>query len=152
MSAARVLAVESEADLLLALRAQTEAALSGRAVGGAAVLYVASSGCRPCARFQPHYERLADAHPGVRFMRVDPAAGPAAAALCAERIGVEATPSFVFYVRGAEVARMRGADLTRFEAHLADAVRVAMAKQPPAAAADGASCAPLGSRSIAHAV
>ena len=121
-----MLAVESEADLVLALRQSAQ----GGAAPGASVLCVGSSGCRPCARFQPHYERAADAHPRVRFMRVDTDAGPAAAALCAERLGVQATPSFVFYVRGAEVARMRGADPARFEAQLAEVEAAAAAAAP----------------------
>ena len=62
--------------------------------------------CGPCLRFAPVFEEAAKSlEPGVRLVKLDADANPAATA----RLGIRSIPTLVMFKGGQEVARISGA-------------------------------------------
>jgi thioredoxin 2 len=64
-----------------------------------------ASWCGPCKAMAPTFAAVAKQTPGVRFVKVDSDAAPAASA----RHGIRSIPTLVLFRGGAEVARLSGA-------------------------------------------
>lgn len=61
--------------------------------------------CGPCRSYAPHFEQLAAARPGVRFVKVDSDAAPRSSS----RLQIRSIPTTLLFVGGREVARQSGA-------------------------------------------
>ncbi|KAI8804269.1 thioredoxin-like protein [Cladochytrium replicatum] len=67
--------------------------------------------CGPCKMVAPRYESLSQRFPGVTFLKVDVDKSPD----IAQKEGVTAMPTFVFYSGGKHVESVRGADINKVE-------------------------------------
>lgn len=61
--------------------------------------------CGPCKMMAPQFAAAASQLPGVRFVKVDTEANPAASA----RYAIRSIPTQILFVGGREVARVSGA-------------------------------------------
>mmetsp|Transcript_16775 Transcript_16775/g.36487 ORF Transcript_16775/g.36487 Transcript_16775/m.36487 type:complete len:628 (-) Transcript_16775:415-2298(-) len=82
------------------------------------VVSFTSLGCRACKKMHRSFENSARQNPSVRFMMVNLDQNVSTQRLSA-RLGVEATPTFLFYHKGCEVDRHLGANIIKFEKALA---------------------------------
>ena len=64
-----------------------------------------ASWCAPCKTMAPHFAAAAQQMPGVRFVKVDNDAAPAASA----RHRIRSIPTLILFKSGGEVARQSGA-------------------------------------------
>ncbi|GAA5845112.1 hypothetical protein JCM9279_005437 [Rhodotorula babjevae] len=101
----------------------------------AVAIMFTSPTCPPCAAIKPHFEQLAKQHatPATRrivFVVVETHAGHGAEVARAPEFGgpVTATPSFVFFARGAKVGECKGADRRELETQVG---MLALAAYPP---------------------
>jgi len=80
----------------------TPAELREATAGPATVVDFYAPWCGKCQQIGPHVEKLMDAHPNVRFVKVD-VDDPAMAPL-AKEMGVSALPAFHFFKSGESAA------------------------------------------------
>lgn len=115
---AQVLTVMSEAQL--------HAVLNRRAASEAAVLQVSSARCRACRKFENAYFRFSREFKHVRFLQVNGDHSQASGQLCA-KLGVEVTPTFVFFRGQQRVGQYAGSSKEAFADHLQRAAAAAPA-------------------------
>jgi|SaaInlStandDraft_7_1057024.scaffolds.fasta_scaffold137465_1 thioredoxin 1 len=90
--------------------------------------------CGPCKAVAPEFEALSNQYPGIAFAKVDVDANQETA----QTYQVSAMPTFVFFNAGAEIGRIKGANMVHLKTILAAAVSAATA-DPSEAAASSAS-------------
>jgi thioredoxin 1 len=76
---------------------------------GIAVLDFYANWCGPCKRIAPAFETLAEEFKHVAFLKVNVDESPD----LTELFGVNAMPTFLFFVNGKVVQTIEGADLNR---------------------------------------
>ncbi len=91
------------------------------------ILYFTMPGCRPCAMLAPHYESLASTHSTEYFLKADIASQSNGE--LASYNNVSAFPTILFYLKGNEVGRVRGADLNALKNELFKHMVVANAER-----------------------
>ncbi|XP_033726013.1 thioredoxin-like protein 1 [Pecten maximus] len=78
------------------------------------VAYFTAKWCGPCRMIGPVFERLSKEYPNVIFLKIDVDDSQA----LAEKHGVTAMPTFIFFKNNDEVDRMQGADAATLESKI----------------------------------
>ena len=97
---------DDHGDMMLATKADYEAAIAATANGGKPlVIDFTATWCPPCKRIGPIYEGHVANYPELVMKKLDVDANSEAA----QAAGIQAMPTFKVYKDGAEVNSMRGA-------------------------------------------
>ena len=90
---------------------------NGAVGSGKAVVDFYAVWCGPCVAIKDYYGQLAEANPGITFLKVNVDTPENRGAMMAAQ--VKCMPTFVFYNNGAIIDRLEGADKVKLASKVA---------------------------------